>query len=285
MARGALSPRTPVRGNGALSMCQGPRAVVFLCTAIVAAAATQGGHGVAHAYPGALPATSLHAPMASPPLGQALKHLPSTSAAADLPEPFLGPLDGSHSDEAIEAPLMRSTDKSSNDGEALSSCEESRFALSRPSAYTPWQRIQQLVTLPAWGIDGVASMYNPYRESADADALRTASGEPYDPAGWTAAIRTNLRAAFGGVRYGRNYRPAYALIEAGTKKLIVRINDVGPLRPGRVIDLSERSMRYFDPTLEEGLVRNITITPLPGDGWTAGPVEVESSVMSLVDRK
>ena len=29
---------------------------------------------------------------------------------------------------------------------------------------------------------------------------------------------------------------------------IIRINDVGPLLPGRIIDLNERAMRYFDPS-------------------------------------
>jgi rare lipoprotein A len=225
----------------------------------------------------------LRAPIASAPLGQAMTRLPNTWADANSPERTVAPLDGGQSEEAINAPFVAPKDQFSGDDDTASSCTETRFATSRPSAYTPWQRIQQLIMLAPSGIDGVASMYNPYRESADADALRTASGERYDPAGWTAAIQTNLRAAFGGVRYGKNYRPAYALIEAGTKKLIVRINDVGPLRPGRVIDLSERSMRYFDPTLEEGLVRNITITPLPGGSWTAGPVEAEPSTMSIVD--
>ena len=60
------------------------------------------------------------------------------------------------------------------------------------------------------------------------------------------AIRIDLREQFGGVRYGKNYRPSYALVKNGDKHLIVKINDVGPLAPGRVIDLNERSMRYFN---------------------------------------
>ena len=35
---------------------------------------------------------------------------------------------------------------------------------------------------------------------------------------------------------------------------IVKINDVGPLAPGRVIDLNERAMRFFDASLERGLL-------------------------------
>ena len=36
-------------------------------------------------------------------------------------------------------------------------------------------------------------------------------------------------------------------------------------------------MRYFDPTMARGLVQNVTVTPLPGDGWIAGPLEDEEN--------
>jgi len=123
---------------------------------------------------------------------------------------------------------------------------------------------------------GIASTYNPFRQRPDAIVAPTASGETYDPHGWTAAIQIDRRHDFGGVRYGRLYRPAFALVERGDKRAIVRINDVGPLRPGRVIDLNERSMRYFDPSLRLGLVHDMKITLLPGDRWTPGPVEPQT---------
>jgi rare lipoprotein A len=63
-----------------------------------------------------------------------------------------------------------------------------------------------------------------------------------------------------------------ALVEAIDKKVIVKINDVGPLKPGRVIDLNEQTMRYFDPTLQLGLIHNIKVTPLSGDDWSPGPI-------------
>ena len=66
--------------------------------------------------------------------------------------------------------------------------------------------------------------------------------------------------------------PSYALVEGMNKKVIVKINDVGPLTPGRVIDFNERTMRHFDPTLQRGLIRNVKVTPLPGKDWTVGPV-------------
>jgi len=118
-------------------------------------------------------------------------------------------------------------------------------------------------------IVGAASWYNPYLESDDTE---TASGERYDPDQWTAAIQIDLRAQFGGVAYGKDYRAAYALVESGDKRLIVKINDVGPLKPGRVMDLSERAMRYFDETLLLGLLPNVKFTPLRGDNWMPGPV-------------
>ncbi len=77
---------------------------------------------------------------------------------------------------------------------------------------------------------------------------------------------------FGGVRFGKDCRPAYALVACADKQAIIKINDVGPLEPGRVIDLSEQSMRYFDPTLELGLVPLIKVTPLLGDDWPPGPI-------------
>jgi rare lipoprotein A len=133
-------------------------------------------------------------------------------------------------------------------------------------------QIEEIAALTDGIYIGTASTYNPYRDGIDPDSGQTASGEPYDPSAWTAAIQIGLRERFGGVRYGKLYQPAFALIESGDKRVIVKINDVGPLKPGRVVDLNERSMRYFDPTLERGLVPDIRITALPGEGWTPGPV-------------
>lgn len=125
-------------------------------------------------------------------------------------------------------------------------------------------------------IIGAASTYNPYRpDDKSAGGTETASGEPYNAKTWTAAIQTDLRDKFGGVHYGKNYQPAYALVRSADKQVIVKINDVGPLKPGRIIDFNKRTMRYFDPTLKLGLIRNVNIIPLPGKEWTPGPVEGE----------
>jgi rare lipoprotein A len=144
-------------------------------------------------------------------------------------------------------------------------------SLLRQVAALKWERVRQHAALAQTAIVGIASTYNPYTEGRNAENFETASGELYDPADWTAAIQIDLRDDFGGVRYGRNYRPAYVLVESGGKQAIVKINDVGPLRPGRVIDLNEQSMRYFDPSMQLGLVPDVKVTLLPGDDWAPGP--------------
>src|SRR5262245_47646792 len=72
---------------------------------------------------------------------------------------------------------------------------------------------------------GSASMYDPFQPGYDEGGIQTASGELYDPIAWTAAIQTGLREIFGGVRHGKEYRPAYALVEVASKRAIIKIND------------------------------------------------------------
>ncbi|MCW5693014.1 MAG: hypothetical protein KIT48_11685 [Pseudolabrys sp.] len=128
-------------------------------------------------------------------------------------------------------------------------------------------------------IVGIASTYDPGDDTdLDAGNAETASGQFYDADDWTAAIQIELRERFGGVRYGRNYRTAYALVEANDKRLVVRINDVGPLKPGRIIDLNVRAMRYFDPTMQAGLIADVKVTPLAGEDYALGPVTGEMPV-------
>ena len=134
------------------------------------------------------------------------------------------------------------------------------------------QRIQHEAALARATVIGTVSTYNPFRPGKEEGGPQTASGEPYDPTAWTAAIKTELRNQFRGVRYGRLYQPTFALVDSGDKQLIVKINDVGPLRPGRVLDLNERSMRHFDPSMTRGLIEGVKITLLPGEDWTPGPV-------------
>ena len=127
-------------------------------------------------------------------------------------------------------------------------------------------------------ITGAASTYNPHWGGRIEGGVSTASGERYDVSAWAAAIKTTLRNAFGGVHFGS--KPKYALVEGAGKQAIVKINDVGPLEPGRIIDLNERTMRYFDPGMARGVIHDVKVTPLAGSGWKAGPVAVDSRLAS-----
>jgi rare lipoprotein A (peptidoglycan hydrolase) len=101
----------------------------------------------------------------------------------------------------------------------------------------------------------------------------TASGEPYDPDAFTAAVQLSIRNKFGGIRYGRKYQPAYGIAEYGGKKLVLKFNDVGPLRRGRKFDLSRAAMAYFGG-LEIGLLARVRVTRLPvGQTYPTGPLE------------
>lgn len=74
--------------------------------------------------------------------------------------------------------------------------------------------------------DGVASWYGPKFAGR-----RTASGEVFDPAEYTAAHRT--------LPFGSTVR---VTTESG-KSVVVRINDRGPFAKGRIIDVSQAAAR------------------------------------------
>jgi rare lipoprotein A len=159
-------------------------------------------------------------------------------------------------------------------------------SLRKYAAVMDLARIQSEAALTRATIVGVASTYNPFREGKIEGDVQTASGEPYDVSAWTAAIQMDLRNQFGGVRFGRLYQPAYALVESGNKQVIVKVNDVGRLRPGRVLDLNERTMRYFDPFMTRGLLDDVRITFLPGDDWTPGPLGAATVIdIAAVERR
>jgi len=129
-------------------------------------------------------------------------------------------------------------------------------------------------------IVGAASTYDPTRPGWREGGMGTASGERYDPEA-TAAIQTSLRDRFGGVRSGKP--SGYAIVEDGTgKRIIAKINDVGTLTPGRIIDLSRASMREFDPSLKRGVIPGVKVTPLPyGADYPTGPVGRELSALTM----
>jgi len=123
--------------------------------------------------------------------------------------------------------------------------------------------------------EGIASFYD--------DPGLTSSGEQYDPKRFTAAVQIDIRNQFGGVRYGRLYQPVYAIAEYAGKRAIVKLNDVGPLRPGRKFDLSRAAMEHFGG-LEVGLLPDFKMTLLPrGRDYTLGPVNDEVTVAEVRD--
>ena len=76
------------------------------------------------------------------------------------------------------------------------------------------------LTGPGHGLIGLASYYG--------QGELTATGERFDPSGMTAAHRT--------LPFGTRVR--VTRVDTGNS-IVVRINDRGPFKPGRVIDLSE----------------------------------------------
>jgi rare lipoprotein A len=159
-------------------------------------------------------------------------------------------------------------------------CSTSSFIAETPGCEPPTMNAAGRV--PAGEVFvGSASTYNP-NDPADRESggAQTATGELYDEESWTAAIRTDLRWHFGGVRFGRNYQPVFALVEGAGKRVIVRINDVGPLKPGRIIDLNARTMRHLDPTMQIGVIHDVKVTPLFGEDVAVGPVATGRTVLA-----
>jgi len=202
----------------------------------------------------------------------------ATSATAFVSMPFIAPVSPAASDEPASSSFKQRFDVPQPSLTRDIRASLIRYVALAPLTTASLPRHQKIVPA-APAIVGIASMYNPTDPSdRDSGNEETASGERYDAHDWTAAIRTDLRAQFGGVRFGKNYRPGFALVKSSDKQAIVRINDVGPLKRGRIIDLNERAMRYFDPTLQIGLLDDVRVTPLSGQDWALGPFDDETPV-------
>ncbi len=81
----------------------------------------------------------------------------------------------------------------------------------------------------AHDLKGIASFYW--------QGQRTASGETFNPADMTAAHRT--------LPFGTKVRVTHA---SSGRTVVVRINDRGPFKPGRVIDLSKAAAEHLQMT-------------------------------------
>lgn len=112
---------------------------------------------------------------------------------------------------------------------------------------------------------GQASWYGPGFEGNS-----TSAGETFRTSKLTAAIQIGLRDEYGGVN--RNSQLYYAKVTntGNGKSVVVKINDVGPLAPGRIIDLSEAAFKRISTSggTREGLL-NVTVEkmgPAPREG-------------------
>ena len=95
--------------------------------------------------------------------------------------------------------------------------------------------------------EGQASFF----EAGQDGNTRTKSGEPVDPQGYTAASRD---LPLGTVATVTNQKTG--------KSVDVRINDRGPTRPDRIIDVSEQAARELG--MEEAGVASVVIEADPG---------------------
>ncbi|MBI4133125.1 hypothetical protein HY478_00775 [Candidatus Uhrbacteria bacterium] len=123
---------------------------------------------------------------------------------------------------------------------------------------------------------GDASTYNPNYAGYKTGGQALATGGRYNPNEYEAALQLGLA-----TRYGCGYGSraiCYAIVQAPSgRAMTVRINDNGPLTPGRVIDLNEKSMRYLSAGSygqNSGVIRNVIVTLLCGiEGQQLGPLE------------
>lgn len=132
---------------------------------------------------------------------------------------------------------------------------------------------------------GAASTYNPAKPGWRTGGTKLATGGRYNPKAYEAALQTDLAAKYQ-MGHGKYPQNGFALVEQGDKKLIVKINDNGPLVPGRIIDLNEASMRYLSNNKygnNSGVLGDVKVTVLEGTGYTPGPVAGDASLVARAD--
>ena len=123
---------------------------------------------------------------------------------------------------------------------------------------------------------GDASTYNPYLPGWRTGGGTLATGGPYNPNSYDAALQLNLAKQY---RCGYGSRAiCHAVVQAPNgRAMVVRINDNGPLVPGRIIDLNEKSMQYLSGGSmgrNSGIVKNVTVTLLCAiEGMALGPLD------------
>ena len=100
---------------------------------------------------------------------------------------------------------------------------------------------------------------------------RTSTGEMVRPDTYSGAMQSDLAKQYGGLRKGGVW--ADVIDQASGKRVRVYLNDTGPLRPGRMVDLSPKAFQEFAP-LSKGVVPNLRMEILPkGGDYKGGPVQ------------
>ncbi|MBI2048517.1 MAG: hypothetical protein HYT30_01150, partial [Parcubacteria group bacterium] len=144
----------------------------------------------------------------------------------------------------------------------------------------------QLVHDGVLGVEtGAASTYNPNVVGWRTGGEKLATGGRYNPDEFEAALQTGLAEQY---RMGHSRYPnvGYALVEAEGRKLIVRINDNGPLVRNRIIDLNEASMRYLSGGRygnNSGVLQNTRVTVLAGQNYTPGPLANDATLLARAE--
>jgi rare lipoprotein A len=133
---------------------------------------------------------------------------------------------------------------------------EPRSALGNPAFYDVLgKRYFVLGTAEGYLERGVASWYGP-----GFHAEKTSNGEPYDMYGMTAAHKTLPLPAFVRVTNLRNGR-----------SVVVRVNDRGPFKDGRIIDLSYTAAARLDMLKDGTALVEVQSLTQAGDNRPAGP--------------
>jgi rare lipoprotein A len=129
---------------------------------------------------------------------------------------------------------------------------------------------QRSSVTPTRTYSGAASFYSGLPSEGGA---MTSTGERVRPDTYSGALQTDLAKQYGGLR--KNGVWADVVDDATGKRVRVYLNDTGPLRPGRMVDLSPKAFQEFAP-LSKGVVPNLRMEMLPpappGSPYKGGPV-------------
>lgn len=147
-----------------------------------------------------------------PPTLPASGPVPAPTTAAPVPAPAIAQIPGRHPSDAELLALPDAVPRL-----------EPRATSGNPAFYEVYgQRYTVLASAHGFTDRGVASWYGP-----DFHGIATSTGEPYDMYGMTAAHKTLPLPAYVRVTNLRNGR-----------SVVVRVNDRGPFKSNRIIDLS-----------------------------------------------